>query len=84
MISEDGLIATCAHVIGESRGITVRFDDGEEREVTAVHAWDRTLDLAVLRVEAEGLRPLELAGSEDIEQGMDQVRQTLDATAGTD
>ncbi len=30
VVSKDGLIATCAHVIGESRPLTVRFDDGTE------------------------------------------------------
>ena len=33
VISENGLIATCAHVIGESRLIKVRFDNGNEYKV---------------------------------------------------
>ena len=33
VISEDGLIATCSHVIGESRLIKVRFDNGNEYKV---------------------------------------------------
>ncbi|MCP4846961.1 MAG: tetratricopeptide repeat protein [Verrucomicrobiaceae bacterium] len=73
VISEDGLIATCAHVIGESRPIIIRFEDGEEHEVTAIHAWDRTLDLAILRINAEGLTPLPLAEPENIKQGADVI-----------
>ena len=37
VLSKDGLIATCAHVIGESRPVIIRFEDGEEHEVTAIH-----------------------------------------------
>ena len=50
IVSSDGLIATSLHVVGEGRPVHVRLANGEEVEVTSVHAWDRTLDLAVLRV----------------------------------
>ncbi|MFP6875146.1 MAG: tetratricopeptide repeat protein [Verrucomicrobiales bacterium] len=73
VISKDGLIATCAHVIGESRPVTIRFEDGDEHEVTAIHAWDRTLDLAILRIDAEELTPLPLAEPESIEPGADVI-----------
>ena len=46
VISDKGLVATCAHVIGESRPLTVHFDDGSEHKVTSIHAWDAKLDLA--------------------------------------
>ena len=73
VISEDGLIATCAHVIGESRPITIRFDNGKEHEVTEIHAWDRKLDLAILRIEAKGLNPLPLARTEAVKQGTEVI-----------
>ena len=71
VISEDGLIATCNHVIGESRELKVRLASGEEYEATAVHAWDRKLDLAVLRIDTgeKKLEPLELGDSDDLEEG---------------
>ena len=50
-VSSDGLIATSLHVVGEGRPLLVRLASGEEVKVTSVHAWDRTLDLAVLRVD---------------------------------
>jgi len=73
VLSKDGLIATCAHVIGESRPVIIRFEDGEEHEVTAIHAWDRTLDLAILKIDAKGLTPLALAKPESIKQGADVI-----------
>jgi regulator of sirC expression with transglutaminase-like and TPR domain len=73
VLSKDGLIATCAHVIGESRPVSIRFEDGTEHEVTAIHAWDRTLDLAILRIDAKGLTPLPLAEPESIKQGAEVI-----------
>ncbi len=55
VISKEGHIATCAHVIGESRPLTVHFDDGSEYKVTAIHAWDAKLDLAVLKIDETNL-----------------------------
>jgi len=73
VISKDGLIATCAHVVGESRPLTVRFDDETEHEVTAIHALDIKHDIAVLRIEADDLQPIPLAQPESLEQGAEIV-----------
>lgn len=73
VVSEDGLIATCAHVIGEGRPLTVRFDDDTEHKVISVHAWDAKLDLAVLRIDAKGLEPLSLAKADSLIQGTDVI-----------
>ncbi len=73
VISEDGLIATNFHVIGEGRALRVEFPDGTRREVTGVHAWDRTRDLAILRVAGSGLPALTLGDSASVEQGMPAV-----------
>ncbi len=69
VISSDGLIATNLHVIGEARPIQVRFHDGRTFEVTDVHASDRHLDLAIVRIAAKNLRPLELLGDQEVSQG---------------
>jgi len=69
VISSNGLIATCAHVIGEARPITVRLANGREHEVTEVHAWDRNLDLAIVRIDATKLEPLRLGDSDELTQG---------------
>ena len=73
VVSKDGLIATCAHVIGESRPLTVRFDDGSEYKVSSIHAWDAKLDLAVLRIDAKDLEPVPLAPADSITQGAEVV-----------
>jgi serine protease Do len=69
VVSADGLIATNLHVIGEGRPITVQMSDGKRYDVTSVHASDRFLDLAILRVDAQGLTPLKLADSEFLRPG---------------
>jgi len=71
IISEDGLIATCNHVIGEGRELKVKLASGDEFLATAVHAWDRKLDLAILRIEPKGkkLQALELGDSDALAEG---------------
>ncbi len=75
VISTSGLIATCAHVIGESRPLTVHFDDGSEHNVTSIHAWDAKLDLAILQIDLDGktVEPLKLASADSISQGTEIV-----------
>jgi regulator of sirC expression with transglutaminase-like and TPR domain len=69
VVSADGLIATNRHVLGEGRPIRVETADGKRHEVIAVHASDRKLDLAVLRIDAKGLTPLELGDSTTLKDG---------------
>lgn len=69
VVSSDGLIATNLHVIGEARPIWVQFGDGRRHEVAAVEASDQALDLAVLRIEAGGLKPLVLGDSGTLKPG---------------
>ncbi len=69
MVSADGLIATSFHVIGEARPLSISFNDGKTREVTAIHAWDRKLDLALLKVDATDLSFLRLGDSDNLKQG---------------
>ena len=63
------LVATALHVIGESRRITVRLANGKELDASEIHAWDRKLDLAIVRVEAANLPQLPLGDSQDLKQG---------------
>src|SRR5262249_27682986 len=73
VISADGLIATNLHVIGEARPITVQLADGTRHEVKSIHASDRFLDLALLRISADKLSPLELANSDSLKEGQTVV-----------
>ncbi|MCA9268839.1 MAG: trypsin-like peptidase domain-containing protein, partial [Planctomycetales bacterium] len=69
VVSADGLIATNLHVIGEARPIRVTFPSGKSYDVTGVHASDRSLDLAVVKIDAEGLPPLALGLGAALAQG---------------
>jgi len=69
VVSEDGLIATNLHVIGEARRLQVEMHDGKTHAVTAIHASDSQLDLALLKIDAKDLQPLTLGDATKIRQG---------------
>lgn len=73
VVGADGLIATNLHVIGEARPVAVELADGKRCDVTSVHASDRSLDLALIRVNAKNLPPLELADSDQVKDGQPVV-----------
>jgi serine protease Do len=73
VVDADGLIATSFHVIGEARPIKVQFPDGSQKAVTEIYAWDRKLDLAILKVDATKLTPLPLGDSDLLKQGASVV-----------
>ena len=69
IISEDGYIITNAHVIDEASSIKIVLQDGiTEYKATIVGADDRS-DLAVLKVDAKNLAPVELGDSSLLEVG---------------
>jgi regulator of sirC expression with transglutaminase-like and TPR domain len=68
VISKDGLIATNLHVIGEARPITVQIGK-KKYPVTSVHASDRALDLALIKVDAKDLPVIELGDSDTLKDG---------------
>ncbi len=69
VVDPNGLIATNLHVLGEARPITVRLRNGKECAVTEIHASDHHLDLAIIRVAEQQLKPLPLAIDESLLQG---------------
>ena len=73
VISPDGLIATNLHVLVEARPITVEFADGRKYQAESVHASDKSVDLAIIRVKAAGLKTLELAESSKVQDGQSVV-----------
>ncbi|WP_245542918.1 S1C family serine protease [Ruania albidiflava] len=72
VLREDGYIVTNQHVIAAARGnggqITVVLADGSEVEAEVVGA-SMDYDLAVLKVDADGLRPLVLGDSDGLVVG---------------
>ncbi len=63
IISEDGYILTCYHVIEDCNSVTVTTDDNSTYEATLV-AYDANTDIAVLKIKATGLVPVEFGSSD--------------------
>ena len=79
VMSSDGYIITNAHVIydteseysmGKATSVTVVMGDNHDEEYEAeIVGYDIQTDLAVLKIDAEGLTPAEFGNSDDLEVG---------------
>ncbi|MCD7830498.1 MAG: trypsin-like peptidase domain-containing protein [Clostridiales bacterium] len=65
ILTADGYLLTCAHVIEDSERAVITTSDGAEYEATLVGS-DAQTDLAVLKIEAEGLTAVEFVDSEQL------------------
>jgi len=91
VVSPDGYLLTCAHVVEDCTSVTVVLGD-DRHEATLLSADDEN-DVAVLHIEATGLAALPLANSDAVEIGQDvrvfgfplagQLGDTVKATSGT-
>ncbi|WP_198671140.1 Do family serine endopeptidase [Oceanibium sediminis] len=68
IIDSAGVIVTNNHVIDGAEEVTVILDDGTEHEATLVGR-DTRVDIAVLRIEAEGLPTVEWGDSDAVRVG---------------
>jgi len=68
VLSADGLLATNEHVVEGAGQVRVIFAGGRTYPAEIVGA-DATTDLAVLRISADGLVPINLGSSEDMQIG---------------
>lgn len=68
VISQDGYILTCNHVIADMSDLKVMTSDGNKYEATVVGGDSRT-DLAVLKIEADNLVPIALGDSDELQIG---------------
>ena len=68
IISEDGYILTNHHVIEDSSAITVALFDGTTYDAKLI-GYDESNDVAILKVEAEGLSPVVLGDSGNMNVG---------------
>jgi serine protease Do len=73
IVREDGLIATNLHVIGEARPIQVRTFDGTRYDVKQIYAHEHKRDLAILKIDADGLPALTLGDPDELQQGQPVV-----------
>ena len=68
IISEDGYILTCAHVIDGASKITVELRNGETAVAQLVGSYTNG-DIAVIKIDKTGLLAAEIADSDQILQG---------------
>ena len=69
VVDPGGLIATNLHVIGDARPVHVEMSDGRKLRVIAIHASDRKMDLAVIRVAEKNLPALEMGDPDKLKKG---------------
>ena len=68
IISDDGYILTNFHVIEDSSHISVSMYDGSSYEADLI-GYDESNDIAVLKIDAEGLAPVILGDSDNLNVG---------------
>ncbi len=67
IISSDGYILTCAHVVDGASTITVTIDDKDY--VATLVGEDTTSDIAVIKIDADGLTPATVGDSDSLKVG---------------
>ena len=73
IISSDGLVLTNSHVIEGSHKVVVTTYEGRHYEVESVPAYDNLLDIAFLKINADGLDPLPIGNSDEISVGQKTI-----------
>ncbi len=68
IVSEEGYILTNNHVVENAEDITVTLLDGREFQAKLVGT-DASTEVAVIKIDAENLHPLQLADSDELEVG---------------
>lgn len=68
ILTQDGYILTCAHVTDDMESATVTTSDGVIYDALMVGSDDQT-DLAVLKIEAQGLQAAEFGDSQELKVG---------------
>jgi serine protease Do len=68
LIAPDGLILTNHHVVGDADRVTVKLADGQEFTAKTIGS-DPPSDIAVIKIEAQGLPVLALGNSDAMEVG---------------
>lgn len=72
IISEDGYLLTCAHVVNGASNIIVQMYDDTKYNATLIGA-DTTSDIAVLKIDATGLSPAVIGDSDALAIGEDAI-----------
>jgi serine protease Do len=70
IIDEDGYILTNSHVVNDGTAETISVGLADGRELTGEVLWnDKSIDLAIVKIEATGLTAAELGDSDEINIG---------------
>ncbi len=72
LVDSNGTMVTNAHVVGSNKQVQVRFNDNGSYHDAQVLSVDASTDLAALKIDpsdAQGIRPLELADSDNVQVG---------------
>lgn len=72
IISSSGYIITNHHVVYDADNVTITLSDGSQHQAIIIGSDDKT-DIAILKVEAEGLVPATMGNSSDVFVGDDVV-----------
>ena len=72
ILTSDGYIVTCRHVVETAEGIKVVLNDDTEYDATLVGS-DARSDLAVIKIDATGLTPATLGDSDMLTVGEDVI-----------
>lgn len=68
IVSEDGYILTNNHVIENAKSIEVTLDNNKTYKASVVGA-DPATDIAVIKIDAKGLRPMPIGNSDNLKVG---------------
>lgn len=69
VISSDGKVVTNYHVIDGAYSAKIMLSNGTKYDVQGVYGYDKTADIAILKVNASGLSSVTLGNSDAIELG---------------
>ena len=69
VISQDGYILTCAHVVSGATSVKVQLNGSDESYDATVVGQDSTSDIAVLKIDATGLTPAVIGDSDALAVG---------------
>jgi serine protease Do len=68
-VSEDGLVLTNAHVVGDAQAVEVVLIDGRRFSGRVIQRADQRIDLALVKVPVTGVRPLALDALSEVRVG---------------
>ena len=72
ILTEDGYIATCAHVVDGAKSVKVTLNDDTSYDATIIGT-DTRNDIAIIKIEAQNLTPAALGDSEMLTVGEDVI-----------